>query len=184
MIGVAERPTRLLWIDLEMTGLDPETCVILEVFAKVTDFDCKELAHYEAVIAQPETALAQCNEHVIAMHTASGLFDRVRQEGRPEDEVVGELASFIRQYIPDEKVVLAGNSIHQDRRFIRQYWPSIEVLLHYRMLDVTSFKIYMQGKYGLQFEKKETHRALDDIGESIAELQFYLERLAHSTEKL
>ncbi|HSW90953.1 MAG TPA: exonuclease domain-containing protein, partial [Candidatus Saccharimonadales bacterium] len=95
--------------------------------------------------------------------------------GKPESIVVDELTDLIHDQFASEPAVLAGNSIHQDRRFIRQWWPEVEALLHYRMFDVSSFKVWMQGKYGLEFEKKETHRALDDIDESIAELQYYLE---------
>lgn len=168
-------PTKLLWVDLEMTGLDPAKHVILEVAAEVTDFDFKTLASYEAVIAQPQSALADMNEWAAAQHAASGLTERVRTKGRPEADVQHELVGFITAQFGDEPAVLAGNSIHNDRNFIKRWWPAVDALLHYRMLDVSSFKVLMQGKYGVEYEKKDVHRAFDDIQASIAELQDYLE---------
>jgi oligoribonuclease len=91
-----------------------------------------------------------------------------------------ERTAFIREHFGDEPAVLAGNSIHQDRRFIRQWWPQVEALLHYRMLDVSSWKMVMCGKYDVQFQKQEQHRAAADIRESITELEFYLQWLRDS----
>ncbi len=173
-------PTKLLWVDLEMTGLDPKTDVILEVAAEITDFDFKTLASYEAVIKQPEDRLKTMNEWSIQQHAASGLTERVKTEGRDENEVVHELVGFISAQFGKEPAILAGNSIHNDRIFIRQWWPEVEELLHYRMLDVTSFKILMQAKDGVEFRKKDVHRAFDDIQASIAELQYYLKALKKS----
>ena len=170
-------PTKLLWIDLEMTGLDPEKDVILEIAVEVTDFDFKTLASYEAVIAQPEGKLEAMNEWSKHQHAASGLIDRIKKNGRAEKDVVHELVGFIGALFGDEPAVLAGNSIHNDRNFIRYWWPEVDALLHYRMLDVSSFKILMQSKYGEEFKKKEVHRAFDDIQASIAELQHYLQLL-------
>lgn len=174
MIDAHTKPTKLLWVDLEMTGIDPESDVILEVAAEITDFAFRTLASYRAVVAQDEARLANMNEWPAKQHGLSGLTDRVRGEGRPEREVEAELAQLIKENFGDEPAVLAGNSIHQDRRFIRRWWPEVERLLHYRMLDVSSFKIYMRGKYDLEFKKAQSHRALDDIHESIAELEYYL----------
>lgn len=178
------RPTKLLWVDLEMTGLDPETQHIIEVAVKITDFDFTELASYEALIHQPDEVFENATEWNKQHHgTPGGLFERAKMQGKPEQEVVSELSGLIREQFGEEPAVLAGNSIHQDRRFIRQWWPNVEKLLHYRMLDVSSLKIYMQGKYNLDFEKKEAHRALDDIEESIAEWQFYMDWLkGHTSE--
>jgi oligoribonuclease len=177
MIDKHLKPTKLLWVDLEMTGLDPQKDVIIEVAAEVTDFDFKTLASYEAVIHQPESKLKRANEWSKAQHAASGLTERVRKEGKPEKDVVHELVGLIRAQFGDESAVLAGNSIHQDRGFIRRWWPEVDALLHYRMFDVTSMKLYMQGKFGVEFDKKEAHRAFDDIQESIAEWQYYMEWL-------
>jgi oligoribonuclease len=172
-------PTKLLWVDLEMTGLDAGEHVIIEIAAEVTDKDFKTLASYEALILQPEEKLSNMNAWAQAQHDGSGLTDRIRAEGKPEQDVIHELIGFIQAQFGNEPAILAGNSIHNDRNFIKRWWPEVDALLHYRMLDVTSFKIVMQMKYGVQFEKKETHRAFDDIQASIAELQYYLERLQH-----
>lgn len=171
-------PEKLLWIDLEMTGLDPAHDVILEVAAEVTDFDFKTLASYEALISQPKRKLKHMNDWSAAQHTASGLLDRLKKDGRPEKDVVHELVGFIKAEFADSPAVLAGNSIHNDRSFIKAHWPEVEELLHYRMLDVSSFKVLMQGKYSTEFKKKDVHRAFDDIQASIAELQHYLNLLS------
>ena len=110
------------------------------------------------------------------------VFPGVRQQlqaqnaaGKDSDVVESELLEFVNQYFKTrEDVLLAGNSIHQDRRFIENEWPRLNQRLHYRMLDVTSFKLAAESKYGIFFEKQNAHRALDDIRESIAELQHYL----------
>jgi len=168
-------PTKLLWVDLEMTGLDVQKDVIIEVAVEVTDFNFKTLASYEAIIHQPDDVMAGANEWAKAQHAASGLTERVRTQGRAERDVIHELVGFIQAQFGDEPAVMAGNSIHNDRNFVKRWWPEVDELLHYRMLDVSSFKILMQGKNGVKFEKKEAHRAFDDIQASIAELQYYLE---------
>jgi len=177
MIDKNAIPTKLLWVDLEMTGLDVNEHVIIEIAAEVTDFNFKTLASYEALVLQPEAKLTSMNEWAQAQHDGSGLTERIRKEGKPEKTVVAELSAFIKEHFGDEPAILAGNSIHNDRNFIKRWWPEVDALLHYRMLDVSSWKIIMQAKYGAQFEKKETHRAFDDIQASIAELQYYLEWL-------
>jgi oligoribonuclease len=168
-------PTKLLWIDLEMTGLDPAHDKILEVAIEVTDFEFKTLASYEAVIAQPSDVLDNMNEWSKAQHAQSGLIERINTIGRNEKEVIHEVVGFISAQFGEEPAILAGNSIHNDRTFIRELWPEVEQLLHYRMLDVSSFKILMNTKFGVTFAKREVHRAFDDIQASIAELQYYLE---------
>jgi oligoribonuclease len=174
-IDKSAAPTKILWIDLEMTGLDPKTDVILEVAAEVTDFEFKTLASYEAVITQPQETLDNMNEWCKTQHASSGLLERITREGRPEKEVIHELVGFIKAEFGSEPAVLGGNSIHNDRKFIESWWPEVEELLHYRMIDVSGFKILMQAKYNVVFEKKEVHRAFDDIQASIAELQHYLQ---------
>lgn len=168
-------PTKLLWIDLEMTGLDTSKHVIVEVAAEITDFNFKTLASYEAVISQPAGVMEQIDEWSREQHTISGLLERMRGEGRDEKEVIHELVGFIQAQFGNEPATLAGNSIHNDRQFIKAWWPEVEQLLHYRMLDVSSFKVLMQAKFGVVFEKNKAHRAFDDIQASIAELQHYLE---------
>ena len=170
-----KRPSsKLLWVDLEMTGLDVDQHVIIEIAAKVTDWNFDTLATYDAIITQTDEVLARAHPWAREQHAKSGLSERVRTEGRPEAEVVQEFVQFITEHFGDEPVVLAGNSIHSDRGFIKKWWPEVNQLLHYRMLDVSSWKLVMQGKYDVTFEKGDTHRADDDIQASIAELQFYL----------
>ena len=175
MIDKNAVPTKLLWVDLEMTGLDSEKDVILEIAAEVTDFTFQTLASYEAVIHHEDGILDGANEWAKNQHAVSGLTERVRTEGRPEQEVIHELVGFIKAQFGEEPAVLAGNSIHNDRQFIKKWWPEVDDLLHYRMLDVSSWKIVMQGKYGVVFDKNDAHRAFDDIQASIAELQYYLD---------
>lgn len=175
-------PTKLLWVDLEMTGLESEKDVILEVAAEITDFDFNPIASYEAVISQPEEKLAQMNDWCAEQHTKSGLIDRCRTEGRHEQEVVSELCDFVNTHFRGEPAILAGNSIHNDRLFIKFWWPELFKLLHYRMLDVSSFKILMQSKYGYMHEKEGAHRAYDDIHASIKELQAYIQWLKVSDD--
>lgn len=167
--------TKLLWVDLEMTGLDVNEHVIIEVAAIVTDWQFKTLATYEAVIHQSEDVVARSNSWAYKQHTESGLLSRVKSEGKSEQQVIHELADVIRTEFGDEPAVLAGNSIHNDRIFIKKYWPEVDALLHYRMLDVSSWKLLLRGKYGVDFEKADTHLAADDIRASIAELEFYLQ---------
>ena len=178
-----EIPSKLLWVDLEMTGLDIKSDVILEVGAEITDLNFKTLASYEACIRRTDEELGRMNDWAMEHHSSSGLIERIKTHGRPEQEVQHELIGFINAQFNGKPAILSGNSIHNDRIFIKKYWPGVESLLHYRMLDVSSFKIIMQAKYRVMYEKKEVHRAFDDIQASIAELQFYLDRFATDANK-
>ena len=172
------KPTKLLWVDLEMTGLDPTKDVILEVAAEVTDFDFKTLASYEARIQHKrEVVLERMQKNNFWKEFPDNRDDFLRklEKGKSLREVEQELVALVEAEFGREPAVLAGNSIHNDRNFIKQWWPALDLKLHYRMLDVSSFKVLMQGKYGNEFEKKDVHRAFDDIQASIAELQHYLE---------
>ena len=178
MIDKNAVPTKLLWVDLEMTGLDPVNDVILEVAAEVTDFDFKTLASYEAIVQQPKDVVVdrmQKNVWWKDFPANRDEFVAKMDTGKPSQQVEQELLTLVAEHFGNEPAVLAGNSIHNDRGFIRQWWPQLDLKLHYRMLDVSAWKVFMQGKYGVQFEKKEVHRAFDDIQASIAELQYYLE---------
>lgn len=166
--------TKLLWVDLEMTGLDVDNHVIIEVAALVTDWNFKTLGSYSAVIFQEDDVIEKSNPWALDQHTKSGLLDSVRQQGKPEKEVTEALTTLIQSQFGSEPAVLAGNSIHNDRAFIRKWWPEVDQLLHYRMLDVSAWKLIMQGKYGVTFDKLDTHLAADDIQASIAELEYYL----------
>ncbi len=180
MIDKTKRPTKLLWIDLEMTGLDAGKDVILEVAAIVTDFDFKPLATYEASIKQQrELVEARMDASPFWQVQAAGrdAFLAKLDDGVLPDAAAAALVTLVKQQFGDEPAILAGNSIYNDRTFIKAGWPQLESLLHYRMLDVTALKIIMQGKYDAEFEKSDKHRALSDIKESIAELSHYLEVL-------
>lgn len=169
--------TKLLWVDLEMTGLDVNQDVIIEVAAEVTDMNFKTLASYEACIRQSDDVLGRMNDWAMEHHSSSGLIERIKTGGKSDNDVQHELIGFINAQFNGVPAVLAGNSIHNDRNFIKKWWPDVDRLLHYRMVDVSSFKVIMQAKYGVIYEKKEVHRAFDDIQASIAELQYYLEWL-------
>lgn len=170
MDGRNKLPTKLFWVDLEMTGLDPEVDKIIEVGVIVTDFDFNELETYETVIKQDLDSLTL---DPWITENMSDLLTKV-PNGKDEQEVVAELNKICEKHF-DGPVILAGNSIHQDRRFIRKWWPEFEAKLHYRMLDVSSFKVWMMGKHGTVFHKPEQHRALEDIRGSIQELKLYVE---------
>lgn len=178
--------TKLLWLDLEMTGLDSRVDRILEVAVIATDFDFKELAHYEAQVKYDKTEiekLMQANPFWATMPKSRDDILAKLDSAKPSEQVEQELIALIKNQFGDEPVVLAGNSIYFDRQFIKQWWPKVEGLLHYRMLDVSSYKILMQSKYGVEYTKKEAHRALGDIKESIAELKFYLNYFKGQTSK-
>ena len=173
-------PTKLLWVDLEMTGLDSQHDVILEVAAEVTDFNFKTLASYETRVQHPkELVVARMQKNVWwkDFPTLRDDFVRKLDEGRPLHQVEQDLIELVQAQFGTEPAVLAGNSIWNDRNFMRYWWPELDLKLHYRMLDVSSLKVFMQGKFGVEYEKKEIHRAFDDIQASIAELQYYLEWL-------
>lgn len=178
MIDKSTVPTKLLWVDLEMTGLNPTEDVLLEVAAEITDFSFKTAASYEARINQDRDTVVKRMQANIWWRDFPANRDEFLSkldEGKPLAEVEQELVSLVEQHFGDEPAVLAGNSIYNDRMFIKQWMPALDLKLHYRMLDVSSFKILMQGKYGVIFEKDSTHRAYDDIQASIAELEHYLE---------
>lgn len=178
MIDKKAIPTKLLWVDLEMTGLDPAKDVILEVAAEITDFNFKTLASYEAIVKQPkEVVVDRMQKNVWWADYPENRDEFVNKldSGKSSDQVQAELVALVEQHFGNEPAVLAGNSIHNDRNFIKQWWPELDLKLHYRMLDVSAWKVLMQAKYGVQFEKREIHRAFDDIQASIAELQHYLE---------
>lgn len=175
-----QHPTKLLWMDLEMTGLEPEKDVLLEVAVEVTDFQFKTLDSYEARISQDKkTVLDRMQKNIWWRDFPENRDDFVDKldEGIQLEQVEKELIALTKKNFGDEPAVLAGNSIHNDRNFVKHWLPNFDLKLHYRMLDVSALKVLMQGKYGVEFEKKEVHRAFDDIQASVAELQFYLDWL-------
>lgn len=168
-------PTKLLWIDMEMTGLDPQKCRIVEVAAIITDWNFKELDSLELVVRQSQEVIDSMEDFPRIHHAASGLTPKILN-GTPEAEAEAAVCELVKKHFGDQPALLAGNSIHQDRQFIKQWWSRLDAMLHYRMLDVSAWKVVMIGKYNIQFQKSEKHRALDDIRESIAELKFYLDK--------
>ena len=172
----APKTNHLIWLDMEMTGLDPETCVPVEVAIIVTDADLEEKDRYAAVIHQGEGALTSMNDFVRKMHTDNGLLDKVRDSKTTLEEADSALAEIVAKHCPEGEAVLAGNSIHQDRRFIARYFPQLEKRLHYRMVDVSPLKELVRRWFGedaLYVKPESDHTALADTRQSIAELAFY-----------
>lgn len=171
----------LVWIDMEMTGLDPDECVVLEIASIVTDKDLHVLAEGPVLaIHQSEAELAKMDEWNQNTHGASGLIDRVRASRHDEAAAVAETLAFLRQWVPERTSPMCGNSIGQDRRFMVRHMPELEAFFHYRNVDVSTIKeLVRRWKPEIlgEFKKQGTHQALDDIRESVAELRFYRERI-------
>ena len=182
---MSEKPANLLWIDLEMTGLDPIEDRILEVGVIITDWNFKEIATYEAAIkVGPRLVERRMIKGPAAAFFASvpetrdALIKQNLEKGRSGRTVENELLELLDKYFdPEKPVLLAGNSIHMDRRFIERDWGRLNSGLHYRMLDVTAWKVVFEGKYKKKFAKPEAHRALSDIRGSIEELQYYMKKV-------
>jgi oligoribonuclease len=175
----------LVWMDLEMTGLDHTRDVIVEIATLVTDDDLRIVAEGpDLVIAQPEDVLATMGPVVSEMHTASGLLEEIRASTTSLADAGRATLEFITSHVPEPRTVpLCGNSIGMDRRFLAAYLPEIEEHLHYRSIDVSSVKELARRWYpDVAPPKKGTaHRALDDIRESVAELRFWREHVFRST---
>ena len=174
-------PNALVWMDLEMTGLNPDTDQIIEVATIITDSELNVLATGPVIaVHHPDAVLDAMDDWNKRTHGGSGLIERIRAS--TIDTRAAELATreFIAQYVPRNRSPLCGNSICQDRRFLARLMPELESYLHYRNLDVSSLKELARRWYPKVydgFEKKATHKALEDIQESIAELQYYREKL-------
>jgi oligoribonuclease len=166
---------KLLWIDMEMTGLDPEKEVVIEIASVITSTDLEPLDQYHAVVKQPQNFIDNMDAWNQKHHRESGLVDLIPTGKEPavvEQEV---LAQLDKHFGPKDRIILAGNSIGQDRAFINKYFKKIADRLHYRMLDVTSFKIVFNNFYQISYAKPQAkHRATGDIQESINELKKYL----------
>ncbi|MBR2994675.1 oligoribonuclease [Candidatus Saccharibacteria bacterium] len=169
------RKAKLLWIDLEMTGLDPTKDKILEVAAIATDMSLNQIATFEAVVKVNKLLMKKrmVGEFWEKNSKSRDALQAQNSSGKPVREVEKELLSFIDQHFGKE-IYLAGNSIHQDRKFIENEMPELNKRLHYRMLDVSAWKIYFENALDKKFIKPENHRALDDINGSIEELKWYL----------
>lgn len=172
------RDTNLVWIDLEMTGLDPQRDVILEIATIITDRDLNVLEEGpELVIRHPREVLAGMEPVVHDMHERSGLIDAVLASKTTRYEAEQETLAVIKRHCVRRTGLLCGNSIWQDRAFLVRGMPTLIDYLHYRMIDVTSVKELVMRWYGgdpqVGFLKKDNHRAMTDIQESIAELKHY-----------
>lgn len=163
-----------------MTGLDPLHDRIMEVGAIATDWDLAEQGTYESV-QRVDTEVMRARMVGEFWETYSSVREALQtqnEQGKASTEVEDELIAFIEtQFASTDKVILAGNSIHQDRKFIDREWPRLAAKLHYRMLDVTAWKVVMEGRYKKKFAKPESHRAVEDIRGSIEELQYYLKKV-------
>lgn len=166
----------LVWLDMEMTGLEPADCVPIQVALVITNKELEELDVYEKTIWQPESKLEVMDPFVRNMHTVNGLLDRVRKSDVGLAKAEKEMISLLMKWCGPFEGVLTGNSIHQDRRFLTKYFPAFERLLGYRMVDVSSLKELIRrwyGSSGMFNKSKGEHTALSDIRESIDELRHY-----------
>ncbi|PTU74102.1 oligoribonuclease [Pseudomonas mangrovi] len=174
-----QNPQNLIWIDLEMTGLDPERDRIIEMATIITDSDLNVLAEGPVIaVHQSDETLAGMDEWNTRTHGQSGLTQRVRESRISEAEAQAQTLAFIEQWVPKGKSPICGNSIGQDRRFLVRYMPQLEDYFHYRNLDVSTLK-ELASRWAPavrdSFVKTGTHQAMDDIRESIAELRHYRE---------
>ena len=173
-------PNALIWIDLEMTGLNPDSDRIIEAATIVTDANLNILAEGPILaVHQPDNILAKMDEWNTRTHGSTGLTERVKASGLSEADVEKETLKFMKQYVAKNKSPMCGNTICQDRRFLARHMPDLEAWFHYRNIDVSSIKeLVRRWKPEMLngFEKKNTHKAIDDIRESIDELKFYRDK--------
>jgi len=169
--------TNLVWMDLEMTGLDPVKDRIIEIATIVTDAELNVIAEGPVLaIYQPGTLLAQMDDWCTETHTESGLVARVKASQVTEADAQAQTITFLEQHVKKKAAPLCGNSIWQDRRFLGRYMPELEAYCHYRTVDVSTFKELAKRwspKVYSGFQKTAKHLALDDIRESIEELRYY-----------
>lgn len=171
----------LIWIDLEMTGLDPNSDLIIEIATIVTDKNLKVIDKGPSiVIHQTDDAMNNMDEWCTNQHGISGLTDRVRNSAISEETAENLTIAFLKQYVSERKSPMCGNSICQDRRFLARYMPSLEAFFHYRNLDVSTLK-ELTSRWApekkMVYTKESSHLAMDDILDSIAELKHYREHI-------
>ena len=175
---MANETDRLVWIDMEMSGLDVERERILEIATIITDGELEVIAEGpELVIHQPPSVLSSMDAWNTQHHGESGLTERVRASTITEAEAEAQTLDFVAEHVGSRSAPLAGNSVHQDRLFLAKYLPKLDAHLHYRNVDVSTVKELVRRWYPTAFDarptKKGKHRALDDIRESIEELRYY-----------
>ena len=180
----------LIRMDLEMTGLDPERHVIVEIATLVTDDDLNIVAEGpDLVIYQPDEALSEMDDFVTNMHTTSGLLELIKASTVSQNDAMQQTLDFIKLHSPEPmKIPLCGNSIRTDRTFLAKYMPDIENWLHYRCVDVSTVKeLVKRWNPGLEHARPKsegiTHRAMDDIRDSVAELKFYRDKVFRTVEE-
>ncbi len=174
---MTQDPGNLIWIDLEMTGLDPDSCYIIEIASLVTDANLEVLAEGpNLVIHNTEEQLATLSEWSQDFFGKSGLLDRVRASSTSCAEAEERTLSFLREWVPEGISPLCGNSVHSDRFFLLRHMRDLHDYCHYRNVDVSSFKHLLRTWYPARYNpppKTESHEALQDIRESVAELKYY-----------
>ena len=176
---MAQDSQHLIWIDLEMTGLNPDSDLIIEIATVVTDKDLNILAQGPVLaVHQSDEALAAMDDWNQKHHGESGLIDRVKASTINAAEAERLTIEFLKQWVPENTSPICGNSIGQDRRFLYRYMPKLEAYFHYRNIDVSTLK-ELAARWAPEvkngFNKESTHQALDDIIESIEELRYYRE---------
>jgi oligoribonuclease len=173
--------SNLVWVDLEMTGLDPESCVIVEIATIITDPQLEMVAEGpNIVIHRPVEVLEAMNDVVTTMHKRSGLWEKIVASETTLEQAEQQTLDFVKEHVEQGAAPLCGNSIWKDRQFIERYMKKLDAHLHYRVVDVSSIKELAKRWYPKGDnppKKQETHRALDDIRESIAELRWYRSNL-------
>ena len=175
-----DKEKNLVWMDLEMTGLDPESCVIIEIATIVTNSNLETIAELPVyAIHQPDSIIDNMDEWNTTHHTASGLVQRVKESKWQVEQVEQLILKDLQPYTVKRSSPLCGNTIGQDRRFLYKYMPVLSEYLHYRSIDVSTIKELAQRWYPdfQPFAKKEAHLALDDIKESIEEIRYYREKV-------
>ena len=172
-----QNASNLIWVDMEMTGLEPDRDRVIEIATIITDSELNTLAEGPVIaLHQSDDVLEGMDEWNTSHHTRSGLVDRVRVSTYDELRAAVETISFLEQWVPAGASPMCGNTICQDRRFMARHLPTLEAFFHYRNLDVSTLKILMQRwrpELEAGFTKTGTHLALDDIRESITEMQYY-----------
>jgi len=171
----------LIWIDLEMTGLDPNSDLIIEIATIITDKNLNVLDEGPSIVVhQASEAMDNMDEWCTNQHGKSGLTDRVKNSAISEETAENLTLAFLKQYVPQRKSPMCGNSICQDRRFLARYMPQLEEYFHYRNLDVSTLK-ELTNRWApekkMVYTKESSHLAMDDIKDSIAELRHYRENI-------